>query len=97
VCKPCLLFVVTELEGGDARKISGAITEIAPTLWAEGLDASVAVALERAVRLGAPNARAALRDLEERKFRSTIFRAVVRRLAEDLDEEVQRWYRASLN
>jgi hypothetical protein len=66
-------------------------------LWAEGLDASVAIALERAVRLDVPDAAEALRDFEARGFRSTIFRAVVRGLAEELDENVRRSYLASLN
>jgi hypothetical protein len=97
VCPACLLFVISELHTGDGRKIGGAVTRIASTLWDEGLDASVRFALEHAVRRDLPGAAEALRDFELRGFRSAIFRAVVRRLAEDLDEEARRHYLASLN
>jgi hypothetical protein len=49
------------------------------------------------VRKGVPDAREALRDFEDRGPRSDVFRAVVRRLAEELEREVNRTYLASLN
>ena len=64
---------------------------------AEGLGGPVEDALRGASRRGVPHARAALRDFEARGPRSDIFRAIVRRLAEDLKEEVDRTYRVSLN
>ena len=70
---------------------------IAPTLWAEGLDRPVREALERKARSGLMDATEALWDIDERGFRSGIFRAVVRRLAGELAEDVQRAYLASLN
>jgi hypothetical protein len=97
VCLLCLTFVTSELESGDGRKIAGAVTRISPSLWYEGLDESVRMALEHAVRNGVPDAADALRDFEARAFRSTIFRAVVRRLAEQLDENARREFAASLN
>jgi hypothetical protein len=97
VCLACLTFVSFELESGDERKIGRAVTEIACGLWDDGLEATVAVALERAVRLEVPDADVALRDFEARTFRSTIFRAVVRRLAEQLDEDMRRNYVAWMN
>lgn len=97
LCLPCLLFVVYELDGGDGRTIARTITFIAPTLWEEGFHAPVALALERAVQDGVPDADRALRDFEQRGFRSAIFRAVVLHLAGELAEEVERDFRASLN
>jgi hypothetical protein len=104
VCLACLTIVSFKLESGDERKIGRAVTEIACGLWDDGLETTVSVALERAVRLEVPDADLALRDLQARAFRSTIFRAVIRRLAElqveDMrrsDEEIRRNYVASLN
>ena len=86
-----------ELDRDDGRAAAGRITMIAPTLWVEGLDLPVREALERKVRSGTADAPEALRDLEERAFRSGIFRAVVRRLAAELKEDTRRAYLASLN
>jgi hypothetical protein len=97
VCPMCLLLVATELEHEDGRPAAGRITMIAPTLWAEGLDRPVRDALKRKVRAGIADATDALLDLDERGFRSGIFRAVVRRLAVELKESAQRAYLASLN
>jgi hypothetical protein len=97
VCLACLTFVTAELDSGDGRRIAGAVTQIAPTLWDEGLDESVRIALEHAAQRSLPDAAGALRDFEERKFRSAVFRAVVRRLGEQLAEEIRRDYAASLN
>lgn len=91
VCPACLSFVCMELESGDGRKIAGEVTRIAPTLWDEGLGDEVARALER---VDAPDA---AEELAVRGFRSMIFHAVVRRLAELLDEDIRRTYAASLN
>lgn len=97
VCPMCLWLVATELERDDGRAAAGRITVVAPTLWAEGLDRPVRDALERKVRSGVTDATDALRDLDERGFRSGIFRAIVRRLAAELKESAQRAYLASLN
>jgi predicted HAD superfamily phosphohydrolase len=93
----CLWLVATELEREDGRAAAGRITMIAPNLWAEGLDRPVREALERKVRSGVADADEALRDIDERGARSGIFRAVVRRLAAELNERTQRAYLASLN
>jgi hypothetical protein len=94
VCCACLSLVAMELEAGDGRVIGGRITAIAPTLWAEGLGDEVRASLERS---RAAEAKEALRDLDEGGFRSRSFRAVVRRLAEELQEDMRRAYLASLN
>jgi len=93
----CLSLVVTELDRADGRAAAGRITMVAPTLWAEGLDRPVRDALERQARSGVVDAIDALRDFDERSFRSGIFRAVVRRLAEELAEDARRAYLALLN
>jgi hypothetical protein len=94
VCYPCLGEVAFELkEEGDGS----AERYVVPTLWIEGLGATVTAALERAVAVGLPDADEALDDLRSRGPRSTIFREVVRRLARELDAETERAMRAALN
>jgi hypothetical protein len=97
VCVMCLWLVATELERDDGRAAAGRITMVAPSLWAEGLDRPVRDALERKVQSRVADATDALRDFNERGFRSGIFRAVVRHLAGELKEDMRRAYAASLN
>ena len=87
VCPMCLLLL---LQGGPE-------SFVVPTLWIEGMDEPVRDALVGAVGRGVPGADEALADFEARGCRSTIFRAVVRRLARELDESARRAYAASLN
>jgi hypothetical protein len=87
VCPMCLFLL---LQGGPE-------SFVVPTLWIEGMDEPVREALEDAVRRDMPGASAALDDLQARGCRSAIFRAVVRRLARELDESARRAYAASLN
>ncbi len=54
-------------------------------------------AVERKARSGVAGAADALHDLEARSFRSAIFRAVIRRLARELEADMRRAYRALLN
>lgn len=88
VCFPCLGMVADE---------RAAERWVAPTLWVEGLGVTVTAAVERAVELDLTDASAARDDLRARGCRSGIFRAVVRRLARELEEEAQRARAASLN
>jgi hypothetical protein len=97
VCLACLTFVTAALASGDDRRINRAVTYIAPTLWNEGLDEPMRIALAHAARDGLPDATSAQREFEERGSRSTIFRAVIRHLADDLDEQMRREFAASLN
>jgi hypothetical protein len=97
VCPACLGMVAMELEHGDERSVAATIRMVVPNLWAEGLGTPVEEALHSAKRRGVPDAAEALRDFEARGPRSDIFRAVVRRLAQQLAGEVQRSYLASLN
>jgi hypothetical protein len=94
VCYPCLGAVAFELdEGGDGSMERWVV----PTLWIEGLGVTVTAALERAVVLGCPDAEEAMADLRSRGPRSLIFRAVVRRLAQELAAETKRRMQAALN
>jgi hypothetical protein len=94
VCYPCLGLVADELASGDGRE---AEHWVVPTLWVEGLGVTVTAAVERAVELDLAHALAARDDLQARGCRSGIFRAVVRRLARDLEQESHRAFAASLN
>lgn len=97
VCPMCLSLVATELDRPDGRAVAGRITMVASTLWAEGLGEVVRDAVERKARSGVAGAADALHDLEARSFRSAIFRAVVRRLARELEADMRRAYLALLN
>src|SRR3982751_2821313 len=89
VCPMCIAMVAMELEAGDGRTVAGVVTHVAPCLWGEGLDETVRMVLEPFARRGVPDAAEALRDFEERGFRSTIFRAVIRHLADEVHEAAQ--------
>jgi hypothetical protein len=97
VCPACLGMVAMELDHGDERSVAASVRMVVPNLWAEGLGGPVEDALRGAVRRGVADAPEALGDFEDRGPRSDIFRAVVRRLARELSEEVNRAYLASLN
>jgi hypothetical protein len=95
VCYPCLGLVADELAAGDGGR--EAEHWVVPTLWTEGLGLTVTAALERALELELPDAVPARDDLRARGCRSGIFRAVVRRLARELEQETKRAFAASLN
>jgi hypothetical protein len=101
ICRACLLFVTLPLDGGDERKIRGALRSFTPVLWDEGLALPLQAALERARRAGVPDAEAAIADIEARGPRSRVAQAAVRRLAAQQLEEMKRmrpWrYITSLN
>jgi hypothetical protein len=94
LCIACLTFPAFA-EG--EREIAREVRNIAPVLWAEGFGRPVRAALRSAVDDGVAGAEPALRDLDERTFRSAIFRAVVHRLAAELRTQSRRRYLASLN
>jgi hypothetical protein len=96
LCLACLSFVVCADED-DERAIRREIAGIASGLWHDGFGGAVRAALAAAAETGAASASAALRDLDERKWRSEIFRAVIRRLSVELRDEARRSYYASLN
>lgn len=97
VCPACISFVSLEIDHGNERRVAGQITSFAPLLWGEGLGDVVRAELERRSRGGDDAATEAVEELEARRERSLIFRAVVRRLAAELAEGVRRSRVASLN
>jgi hypothetical protein len=97
VCTACLGMVAMEIDHGDERGVASTIRMVVPNLWAEGLRGPVEDALHGAKRRGLPFADEALRDFQARGPRSDIFKAVVRRLATQLSEEVRRAHLASFN
>jgi hypothetical protein len=84
VCHACLCVVSFAIEKGDDREIRRETNRMTPDLWADGLALPAQVALEQARRAGVANAEEALADVLERGPRSTIAKAIVRRLAVDL-------------
>jgi len=89
ICQACLSFVCFERDSGDERRIAGAITRVAPDLWAEGLALPVRLALERARERGIANAAEAIATVDAAGPRSPVVRAIVRRLAAELSARAQ--------
>lgn len=88
VCLACLSFVSIAIDRGDDREVARQARWVTPDLWAEGLAKPALAAARRAAIAGVPDAREALRDLEERGGRSVVAQALVRRLAALLSDEV---------
>jgi hypothetical protein len=89
ICRACLSFVVSALEGGDPDTIERTTSEFAPILWREGLAQPVELALERARRRGITGADDAIGTVERNGPRAPIVRAIVQRLAADLAERAR--------
>ena len=86
ICLACLSIVSMQIDGGNQRKINGAVQSMTPDLWAEGLELPAWTALEQARDKGVPGAEEAIGDVLERGCHSTVARAIVRLLAEQLAE-----------
>lgn len=86
ICHACLSFVSFPLDLGDEPEVRRALRHFAPMLWAEGLALPVQAALHKARRSGVAGAADAIADVEARGPRATIVRAIIRRLAADLNE-----------
>lgn len=95
ICHACLSFVSLALAGGDPRDVARETRRTAPYLWDEGLAEPALAAMRRACELGVADAEAALADLEGRGGRSSVARAIVRRLAEDLHRRASTELRAA--
>jgi len=89
VCLPCLSFAAFPLEAGDERTARREARRLVPILWAEGLELPALLALERERRDGVPDAREAVADVCAHGARSSVVRALVWRLAQDLAEDVR--------
>lgn len=89
ICHACLSFVSFALDEGDPVEIARQIRRMTPDLWDDGLAEPALAAVRRACELGVPDAEAALADLERHCGRSSVARAIVRRLAEELSRRVR--------
>lgn len=97
VCHACLSFVSFALEDGTPPEVAGALRRMTRDLWSDGLDEQAPAAVRRACERGVPYAGEALADLEQRGARSTVARAIVRRLAAELNARAQRAIQAAMN
>jgi hypothetical protein len=84
ICHACLSFVSFAQDEGDPVEIARQLRRMTPDLWADGLAEPALAAVRRACELGVPDAEPALADLERNRGRSSVARAIVRRLAEEL-------------
>lgn len=89
ICHACLSFVSLALDEGDPVEIARQIRRMTPDLWDDGLAEPALAAVRRACKLGVPDAKAALGDLERHGGRSSVARSIVRRLAEDLSRRTR--------
>jgi hypothetical protein len=89
ICHACLSFVCFALDRGDPREIARETRRITRDLWADGLAEPALAAVRVAFELGIRDAEAALADLERNGGRSSVARAIVRRLAEDLSRRTR--------
>jgi hypothetical protein len=83
ICHACLSFVSFAIADGSPREIKRWTNRMTPDLWAEGLEQPARMALRRA------EAYEALADLDHNGARSSVAKAIVRRLAADLHERAQ--------
>jgi hypothetical protein len=81
ICLACLSFVSFPLDDGDEKEARRSTLQFTPILWEEGLELPARLALEQARRRGVKDAELAIADLERAGPKTTIARAIVRRLA----------------
>lgn len=89
ICLACLSFVSMAIRGGDEAEIRREVDRMTLELWAEGLEQPLRLVLKRAVDADVPLARDALEDVDKRCGRSLVAKAVVRRLAQQLDDHAR--------
>ena len=89
ICVACLSFVSFALDSGEPARVAGELRRVTPDLWAEGLAEVALAAVRRAAEHGVPDADAALVDLERNAAHSSVARAIVRRLAEELSHRTR--------
>src|SRR5258708_7151869 len=88
ICHACLCVVSFAIDKGDEAEIRREAAAFARPLWEEGLALPARRALERARVRGVPFAAEAIADIERRGARSPVVKAIVRRLGEDLLQEM---------
>jgi hypothetical protein len=89
ICYACLSFVAFPLEDGDRRGAAAAARRMTPELWHEGLCGYAFAVVRQAAHARVPDAAVALADLEDRGGRSPVARAIVMRLAEQLNRRAR--------
>jgi hypothetical protein len=89
ICHACLSFVSFALDEGDPSEISRQIRHMTPMLWIDGLAEPALAAVRHASDRGVVDAPAALADLERNGGRSSVARALVRRLGEELSRRTR--------
>jgi hypothetical protein len=89
VCLACLSFVSMPLDAGDVRTAQREARRIARDLWADGLEAPMKAALEKARREGIPYAEEASRQVEVSGPRALIVQLVIHRFAAELVERTR--------
>jgi hypothetical protein len=89
VCLACLTFVAFPLDSGDERAARREARQLAPELWADGLDDTTIEALERLRADGVPGAAAGILDVRRNGARSEVVRAIVWRLAEQMVDDMR--------
>jgi hypothetical protein len=89
VCLPCLTYVAFPLDLGRLQEARREARELAPTLWDEGLESGVVIALETAKRERTEGAAAALNDIARSGGRSVVVEEVVWRLAQQLVDDMR--------
>lgn len=88
VCYACLSFVSLALDGGDPVDVARQARHITPYIWSEGLAEPAFAAVQGAVDRGVPHAQEGLADLARRGGRSSVARAIVVRLADELSQRM---------
>jgi hypothetical protein len=89
ICHACLSVVSFALDDGNPAEIRRRIRRMTPNLWADGLAEPALAAVRRAAARGVSDAAAALIELEQNGGASSVARAIVRRLAEELSRRTR--------
>ena len=89
VCLACLTFVAFPLDEGDEKKAASSTRRMTPDLWFDGLEEYALNVVRSARDRGVAGADVALADLEQRGGQSAVARAIVRKLAGQMVEEMR--------
>jgi hypothetical protein len=89
ICHACLCVVSFALDNDDPAEVSRQLRRMTPDLWADGLAEQALAAVRHARDRGVPDSNAALVDLERNGGRSSVARAIVRRLAVELSRRAR--------
>ena len=96
LCLACLWFFAVA-DPADERELRRCFGGLGALIWEEGFGETLRRAVVYAVAEGVAGAEAALVDLDNRRWRSAIFRAAILRLADEQRDEMRRMHLALLN